>query len=304
MAGGVISTGSIPKLLWPGLNAVWGQEYKDYPQEWRDLFEINSSDMNYEEDVLLAGFGLAPVKAEGSSISYDTTQQGFTSRYTHIAYGLGFILTEEEIDDNLYEKAALNRTSKLARSFRQTKENVGANVYNRAFNSSYVGGDGVELISNAHPTQTGNQSNRPTAYADLSEAALEDSSIQIMNAVDDRAMRIALMGRSLHVAPANVFEATRILQSQLQNDTANNAINAMKSMGLFPDGVKVNHYFTDTDAWFVRTDCPDSMKMFNRKTATFAQDNDFDTSNLKYKGYERYSFGWSDWRGVYGSQGA
>ena len=304
MAGPVISTGSIPKLLWPGLNAIWGQEYKDLDQQWRDLYEVQTSDKNYEEDVLLPGFGLAPVKPEGMSTSFDTTQQGFTSRYTHVAYGLGFILTFEMIEDNLYEKAAMNQTGKLARSFKQTKENVAANVYNRAFNPLYLGGDGVSLINASHPTQSGLQSNILATPADLSEAALEDITIQIMNAVDDRGLRIALMGESLHVAPANVFEATRILQSQLQNDTANNAINAVKAQGLFPKGVKVNNYFTDPDAWFVRTDCPDSMKFFERNRAMFAQDNDFDTSNLKYKGYERYSAGWSDWRGAYGSAGS
>lgn len=304
MAGPVISTGSIPKLLWPGLNAIWGQEYKDYPQEWRDLFEFDTSEKNYEEDVLLPGFGLAPVKPQGSGILYDTTQQGYVSRYTHVAYGLGFILTREEIDDNQYEKAALNRTGKLARSFRQTKENVGAAVYNNAFDSNYVGGDGQPLISNAHPTQSGTQSNRPTAYADLSEASLEDLTIQIMQARDDRNLRIALMPQSLHIPPSLVYEAQRILQSQLQNDTANNAINAMKSMGVFPKGAIVNHYFSDADAYFIRTDCPDSMKYFERTAAEFAQDNDFDTSNLKYKGYERYAFGFSDWRGVFASQGA
>jgi len=304
MAGPVISTGSIPKLLWPGLNAIWGQEYKDLDQQWRDLYEVQTSDKNYEEDVLLPGFGLAPVKPEGMSTSFDTTQQGFTSRYTHVAYGLGFILTFEMIEDNLYEKAAMNQTGKLARSFKQTKENVAANVYNRAFNPLYLGGDGVSLLNASHPTQSGLQSNILATPADLSEAALEDITIQIMNAVDDRGLRIALMGESLHVAPANVFEATRILQSQLQNDTANNAINAVKAQGLFPKGVKVNNYFTDPDAWFVRTDCPDSMKFFERNRAMFAQDNDFDTSNLKYKGYERYSAGWSDWRGVFSSAGS
>ena len=304
MSGGVISTGSIPKLLWPGLHAVWGQEYKELEQEWRPLFDVDTSDKNYEEDVLLPGFGLAPVKPEGTGILYDTTQQVYVSRYTHVAYGLGFILTFEEIEDNLYEKAALNRTGKLARSFRQTKENVGANVYNRAFNGSYVGGDGVSMISTSHPTQAGLQSNRLTVDADLSEASLEDISIQIMNATDDRGLRINLEGRSLIVPPSLVFEATRILQSQLQNDTANNAINAMKAMGLFPEGIKVNRYLTDTDAWFVRTDAKNSVTCFERNKAMFAQDNDFDTSNLKYKGYERYSFGWSDWRGVWGSQGS
>ena len=295
----VISTGNIPKLLWPGLNAIWGRDYKEHAKEYTDLFDIESSDKNYEEDVELTGFGLAPIKAQGSSVVYDEESQQTVSRYTHTAYGLGFIITREEMDDNLYEKRGVTRTQALAFSFRQTKENVAANVYNRAQTSGYTGGDGVVLSSTAHPTLSGNQSNRLATAADLSEAALEDLAIQIMNATNSRGLRIALQPKSLIVPPALAFEATRILKSQLQNDTANNAINALRSMGLFPDGVKVNHYLTDSDAFFVRTNVPQGMKMFQRVAAEFAQDGDFDTSNLKYKGYERYSVGWTDWRGVY-----
>lgn len=301
---GVINTGSIAKLLWPGLNAVWGKEYVEHPVECRDLFDMETSEKAYEEEVLVPGFGLAPVKAEGASVQYDSTSQGYVSRYTHIAYGLGFIVTREAIDDNQYEKKALGSTRDLAFSFRQTKENVAANVYNRAFNSSYTGGDGKELLATDHPIQGGTFSNELATPADLSEAALEDICVQIMNAVNDRGLKISLMPRSLIVPTALTFEATRILKSQLQNDTANNAINALRSMGMFPEGVKINHYLTDADAWFVRTNAPRGMKMFSRTAAEFAQDNDFDTSNLKYKGYERYSVGWTDPRGLYGSAGS
>jgi hypothetical protein len=299
-----INTGNIAKLLWPGLNAVWGTDYSEHPMEFRDLFDTETSDMAYEEDVLMPGFGLAPVKNEGSGVQYDSTSQGYTSRYTHVAYGLGFIVTREAIDDNKYEKKALTGTRNLAFSFRQTKENVAANVYNRAFNSSYTGGDGKELLATDHPTQAGTFSNELATAADLSETALEDLCIQIMNAVNDRGLKVSLMPRSLIVPTASAFEATRILKSTGQNDTANNAINALRAMGMFPEGAKVNHYLTDTDAFFVRTNATNGLKHFQRTAAEFAQDNDFDTSNLKYKGYERYSFGWTDPRAVFGSQGA
>lgn len=301
---GTITTGSIAKLLWPGLDAIWGKGYRDLPMLYKDLFDTSSSTKSYEEDVLVPGFGLAPIKPEGSGILYDSTQQGYTSRYTNVAYGLGFIITREAIDDNQYEQKAVANTRTLARSFRVTKETVAANVYNRAFNTSYTGGDGKALIVTDHPTQSGNQSNALSVAADLSEASLEDLTVQVMNATDDRGLRIQLQDRSLIVPPSLVFEATRILKSQLQNDTANNAVNAMRSMGLFPEGIKVNNYLTDTDAYFVRTDAPNGMKHFERTAPEFAQDNDFDTSNLKYKGYERYVFGWSDFRQVFGSPGA
>lgn len=301
---GVINTGSIAKLLWPGLNAVWGKEYTEHPAEWRDLVDVETSDKMYEEDVLVPGFGLAPVKTEGAAVQYDSTQQGYTSRYTNVAYALGFIVTREAIDDNQYERRAIGSTKDLAFSLRQTKENVVANIFNRGFNSSYVGGDGKELLATDHPTQAGTFSNELAVAADLSEASLEDICVQIMNATNDRGLKISLMPRSLHVPTALTFEATRILKSQLQNDTANNAINALRSMGMFPEGVKVNHYFTESDAWFVRTNATRGTKLFQRTSAEFAQDNDFDTSNLKYKAYERYVAGWTDPRGVYGSAGS
>lgn len=295
----VISTGNVPKLLWPGLNAVWGRDYIEHPKEYTDLFDIDSSDMNYEEDVEMTGFGLVPEKAQGTAITYDSESQQTVTRYTHVSYGMGFIITREEIDDNLYEKRGVTRAQALAFSFRQTKENVAANVYNRAQTSGYTGGDGIVLSSTSHPTLAGNQSNRLTTAADLSEAALEDLCIQIMNATNSRGLRIALQPQSLIVPPALSFEAARILKSTLQSGTANNDINALRVMGMFPQGVKVNHYLTDTDAFFIRTNVPNGMKMFERVRPEFKQDGDFDTDNLKYKGYERYSVGWSDFRAVY-----
>jgi len=299
----VTTTGNIPKLLWPGLNAIWGREYDEHPKEYTDLFDIKTSDMNYEEDVEVTGFGYAPVKQQGASIAYDSFQQQTVTRYTHVAYGLGFIVTREEVDDNLYEKKAMSNTEMLAFSGRQTKETVCANVYNRGFDGTYVGGDGQPLFSASHPTMSGNQSNL-LAAADLSEAALEDAVIAIMQAKNARGLRIALMPESLHIAPANVFEAERILKSILTPDSGNNAINALRSKGMFPKGAMVNHYFTDADAYFIRTNAPSALKFFQRVKAEFAQDGDFDTSNLKYKYYERYSAGWSDWRGAWGSAGA
>jgi hypothetical protein len=299
----VITTGNTPKLLWPGLNEIWGREYDQYPAEWRALFETKSSDMNYEETVELTGFGMAPVKPQGQATVYDTFQQQTVTRFTHVAYGLGFIITREQRDDNLYERKATSNTEMLAFSMRQTKENVAANVYNRGFNALYVGGDGQPLFSASHPTLSGNQSNLLTA-ADLSEAALEDAAIQIGTARNSRGLVIALKPRSLHVAPQNEFEAARILKSILQPGNGNNDINALRAMGTFPEGAEVNHYFTDPDAYFVRTNAPAGMTMFQRIKAEFAQDGDFTTANLMYKAYERYSFGWSDFRGNYGSTGA
>ncbi len=300
----VISTGNIAKLLWPGLNARWGANYTEYPKEYTDLVDVFSSDKAYEEDQEVTGFGLAPIKPQGQAITYDSAQQGVTTRYTHVAYGLGFIITHEALMDNQYEKIGMQRTGSLAFSMRQTKENVVANMYNRAFNSSYAFGDGVQLLSTAHPTLTGNQSNTLAVAADMSEASLEDMVIQIGQAVNARGMRISLQAKSL-IVPINLqFEAARILKSVGQNDTANNAINALRSMGMFTDGVKVNHYLTDTDAFFIRTNAPEGLKLFQREEASFAQDGDFDTSNLKYKAYERYSVGVSDFRSLYGSPGA
>jgi hypothetical protein len=300
----VINTGNTPKLLWPGLNAVWGRDYEEHPKEFPDLFDIESSDMNYEEEVEMTGFGLASVKSQGAPTPYDTESQQSVTRYTHVAFGLGFIVTREEIDDNLYEKKGVTRTSALAFSFRQTKENVAANVYNRAFNTAYTGGDGKALLVTDHPSLSGNQSNTLATAADMSEASLEDLCVQAMNATNSRGLKIGLMLKSLVVPTGLVFEANRILKSANQSGSANNDINALRSTGMFPEGVKVNHYLTDADAFFARTNVPQGMKLFQRVRAEFAQDGDFDTGNAKYKGYERYSVGWTDWRALFGSPGA
>lgn len=299
-----ITTGNFPKALWPGLNKLWGQSYGEHPLECTMVFDVSTSDKAYEEDVEVPGFGLAPVKSEGAAITYDSHTQGPTTRYTNVTYGMGFIVTEEELEDNKYRERAFRRTKMLARSMRHTKEVVCANVLNRAFNSSYLGGDGLELCSTAHVTVDGTQSNELTTAADLSEASLEDLGIQIMNATDSRGLRIALMPRKLIVPPNEWYNATRIVKSELQNDSANNAINAVRSTGMFPEGVMVYHFLTDTDAWFIKTDLPDSLRLFNRRAVSFAQDGDFDTSNLKYKATERFVPGWSDWRGIFGSPGA
>jgi len=300
----VITTGNHPKALWPGIRKWWGRQYDEHKVEHTDLFTPENSTQAYEEDVQVTGFGLAPVKAEGAGISYDSETQGYTSRYTHVAYALGYICTFEELRDNLYEVVSKRRARANAFSMRQTKENVGANVYNRAFNSSFTGGDGTELIATSHSTLSGNQSNHLTTAADLSEASLEDLIIQIMGATNDRGLKISLMPRSLIVPRQLWFEANRILKSTLQNDSANNAINVLRATNALPDGIKVNHYLTDADAFFVRTNVPNGMICFDRDKIPLEQDNDFDTKNAKAAAYERYSFGWTDWRGVYGSPGA
>lgn len=301
---GVITTGNAPKLLWPGINAVWGQEYDDYPKLYPDMFDTETSDKNYEEQVEMTGFGLAPVKQQGQSIVYDSDQQQTITKFIHVAYALGYILTEEEFDDNLYIRRGVDRTRQLAFSMRTTKETVAANIFNRGFDTAFTGGDGKPLFSATHPTMSGDQSNLLTA-ADLSEAAVEDAIIQIMNTLNARGLRINLQARSLHVAPLNAFEAERILKSVLTPDTGNNAVNALRSMGMIPEGAKVNPFLTDADAWFLRTNVPAAgLTHFQRKKPQFAQDGDFDTTNLKYKAWERYSFGWGDWRAAFGNAGA
>lgn len=300
----VITTGSHPKALWPGVRKFVMGEYSEHPAEYSQIFEVKSSNMAYEEDVETTGFGLAQVKAEGAGATYDTHSQGFTKRYTHVAYSLGYIVTREELDDNLYKSRSFKRGKALAFSFRTTKEIVAANVLNRGFSNSYLGGDGVELFSSAHPTLAGNMANELATPADLSEASLEDMLIAIMEAKNSRGLQIAIRGDCLIVPPALSFTAERIMKSTLQNDTADNAVNAIRSMGLLRGGCKVNHYLTSDSAWFVKTDAPDGLLCFERTPFEFTQDNDFDTMNAKAKGYERYSFGWTDWRGVYGSEGA
>lgn len=300
----VITTGAHPKALWPGVRKFVMGEYNDHPVEYSQIFDMKDSKMAYEEDVETTGFGLAQIKAEGSATAYDTHSQGFTKRYTHVAFSLGYIVTREENDDNLYKSRSFKRGAQLAFSFRTTKEIVAANILNRAFNSSYVGGDGKELLATDHPSLAGNWANELAVAADLSEASLEDLLTLVNDAKNSRGLPVAIRGDCLIVATANAFNAERIMKSSLQNDTANNAVNAIKSMGLLRGGVKVNHYLTDADAWFVKTDAPDGLLGFQRTAFEFTQDNDFDTSNAKAKGYERYSFGWTDPRGLYGSPGA
>jgi hypothetical protein len=263
-----------------------------------------SSEKNYEEDTEVTGFGLAPVKAEGSSVSYDSETQGPTTRYTHVPYALGYIVTREELDDNLYEVVSRRRIQALAFSMRQTKELVGANVLNRGFNSAFTGGDGVELFSQVHPTVDGTQSNELATPADLSEAALEDLLIQIAQARNSRGLRISLMGMRLIIPTNLMFEAERIVNSNLRVATADNDLNAMRSMGMLPDGIAVNHYLTDPDAFFIKTNAPNGLQHFERMPIEFSQDNDFDTMNAKAKAYNRYEFGHTDFRGAYASPGA
>lgn len=304
MAGGIINTGSHPKALWPGVKAWWGRSYNDHVTEYTDLFDSESSSKNYEEDVQLVSYGLAPQKAQGAPVQYDSEVQGFTTRYSHIAYALGYIVTHEELQDNLYMEVSKTRAAGLARGFRQTKERVAANVYNRAFTTGYNGGDGVTLCNASHPnTSGGTFSNKLAVDADLSEAAIEDMIIQIMQATDDRGLLINLMPRSLIIAPQNWFVANRILKSVYQVGNANNDINVIKATNALPEGIKLNHYLTAPQAWFMRTNVANGMKYYERQGIIFDQDNDFDTMNAKAKGYERYSFGWTDPRAVYGSNG-
>ena len=301
---GVITSSSFAKLLWPGLNSVYGKEYADYPVEWEQLFEKNTSDRAYEEDLGLSSFGLAAVKAEGAPIQYDTERQGFTSRYNHVVYALGFIITREIYEDDLYGKVGAQKAKALARSMRQTKEINGANIYNRAFTAGYVGGDGATLISSSHANVAGGTwSNQIATASDLSEAALEQAVIDIAGFRDDRGLLIAAKPEQLVIPYQQQFEAHRILGANGRVGTDFNDPNAIKDMSLFKD-VTVNHYFTDSDAWFIRTNVKDGLKYFERRADQFEMDNDFDNENAKFKATARYSFGWSDPRAIYGSAGA
>jgi hypothetical protein len=304
---GVISTGTSPKALWPGIFSWWGRGYNETEQEWLPLFDTYDSKKHYEEVVQITPFGLAPQKAEGSAVLYTSEVQGPVTRYTHVAYALGYICTREELDDNLYAEVSQSRARALGFSFRQTKENVAANVYNRAFNNAFAGGDGVSLLNTAHPlTLGGTFSNTLAVAADLSEASLEDLTIQIIGTTDDAGNRINLMPRSLIIQQAEIYNAQRILKSTFQSGTANNDINALNHMNVFPEGIKMNRYLTSPHAFFIRTDIGGrghGMTHFNRVGVEFTQDNDFDTENMKYKGYERYSFGWTDPRALFGSNG-
>jgi hypothetical protein len=300
-----ISRAQLVKELEPGLNALFGLEYKRYENEASQIFDSESSDRAFEEEVMLSGFGTADVKPEGSGVQYDDAQETYTARYTMETVALAFALTEEAIEDNLYDRISSRYTKALARSMATSKQVKGANVLiNATASSGYTGGDGVVLVSSAHPTLNGNQSNRPTTYSDLSETSLEQALIDIAGYQDERGLKIAAQGVKMIIPKELEFTAERILKSQGRVGTADNDINAIKSMGMVPQGYTVNHYLTDTDAWFVKTDVPNGLKHFVRAPLKTAMEGDFDTGNVRYKARERYSFGWSDWRGIYGNTGA
>lgn len=301
---GVISTGNHPKFLWPGIIAIWGRDYNDYPKEWPEMFDEESSEKNYEEEVGVTGFGLAPVKSQGASITYDSEEQGTVTRFTHITYALGFAVTMEELMDDLYEKVTGSRVPALARSHRITEEIVCADVYNNAFDSAFPGSDGVELLSAAHPNVTGGTfSNILATAADLSETALEDLITQMSLATDDRGLIIALKPEKLIVHPSNWWNANRILKSVFQNDTANNAINVLKATNSITGGVMQCHYLDAPNSWFLRSDAPRGLRRFTRMKANIEKDNDFGTKNALTSAVQRFSVGWSDPRGLYGSEG-
>jgi hypothetical protein len=299
----VIATGNHPKALWPGVYSWFGAKYNEHEAQYPKLFDMKTSTKNFEELVQHTGFGLAPVKPEGSGTAYDSHQQGYVARGTNVAYSLGYIVTREELDDNQYEEVSMRRAGSLAFSMAQTRENVGANIYNRVITSGYTGGDGVVLGSTAHPSVSGNQSNILATAADLSEASLEDLTIQIMNATDPKGLKISLRPKCLIIPTALVYEANRILKSNLRVGTADNDTNALKLVGAIPE-IVVNNYLTDSDAWFIRTDAPDGLCWFDRNSVEFTKDTDFDTDNAKAKGYMRFIPFWGDWRGLYSSSGA
>jgi hypothetical protein len=293
------------KELLPGLNALFGLEYKKYEEEHKAIFETENSERSFEEETKLSGFGAAPVKSEGAAIAYDNAQEAWTARYNHETIALGFAITEEAIEDNLYDSLSARYTKALARSMANTKQVKAANVLNNGFDSAYAGGDGVELFSTAHPLVSGGtNSNEPNTPADLNEASLEAAIIQIAAWTDERGLLIAAKPRKLIVPPALQFVATRLLDTELRTATADNDTNAIRSMGAIPELYTVNHYLTDTDAWFIRTDVPNGLKHFVRTALNTSMDGDFDTGNVRYKARERYSFGWSDPLGMFGSPGA
>jgi hypothetical protein len=300
-----ISRAQLLKELLPGLNALFGLEYARYGEEYKEIYETETSERSFEEETKLSGFSAAPVKNEGSAIAYDNAQEVFTARYTHETIALGFSLTEEAIEDNLYDSLSTRYTKSLARAMAYTKEVKGASVLNNGFSASFPGGDGVPLFSTQHPLVSGGvNSNTPATPADLSETSLEAAVIQISLWTDERGLLIAAKPRKL-IIPTNLqFVATRILETELRVGTADNDINALKNNGAIPGGYAINHWLTDTDAWFLTTDVPNGMKHFVRTPLSNSMDGDFDTGNVRYKSRERYSFGFSDPLGMFGSPGA
>ena len=300
-----ISRSQLAKELEPGLNALFGMEYNRYEQQHAEIFETESSDRAFEEETLIVGFGNAKVKTEGQGVEFDNATEGFTARYSHETIALAFALTEEAIEDNLYDRLGARYTKALARSMAHTKQVKAASVLNNAFSSSFTGGDGKALVATDHPlTGGGTLSNRPSTYSDLNETSLEDALISISTFVDDRNMVIALQGQKLVVPPQLQFVADRLLQTPGRVGTSDNDINALKNMGMIPEGYTVNNFLTDTDAWFLLTDCPDGFKHFERSALSTSMEGDFDTGNVRFKARERYSFGFSNPRAVFASQGA
>jgi hypothetical protein len=300
-----ISRAQLLKELLPGLNALFGLEYATYGQEHKEIYETESSERSFEEETKLSGFSAAPVKNEGSAIAYDNAQEAWTARYNHETIALGFSLTEEAIEDNLYDSLSARYTKSLARAMAYTKQVKAAAVLNNGFDANYKGGDSVSLFSASHPLVSGGvNSNIPSTPADLNETSLENAVIQIAGWTDERGLLIAAKPKKLIVPPPLQFVATRLLQTKLRTGTTDNDINAIESNGSIPDGYTINHFLTDTNAWFLTTDVPNGMKHFVRTPLANSMDGDFDTGNVRYKSRERYSFGWSDPLGMYGSQGA
>ena len=300
-----ISRAQLAKELEPGLNALFGMEYDRYENETAEIFETESSDRAFEEEVLIIGFGNAEVKTEGQGVNYDTASEGFTARYTHETVALAFALTEEAVEDNLYDRLGSRYTKALARSMAHSKQVKGANVLNNAFSSSYTGGDGLSLVNSAHTLAGGGTfSNRPSTYVDLNETSLENALITVSTFVDDRSLILALQGTKLVVPPQQQFIAERILETPGLPFSADNDVNPIRSMGMVPQGYAVNHFLTDNDAWFLLSDCPDGLKHFERTPISTSMEGDFDTGNVRFKARERYSFGWSNPRAIYGSRGA
>ena len=299
-----ISRGQLVKELEPGLNALFGLEYKNYANEHAEIFDTENSDRAFEEEVMLSGFANAPIKAEGTSISFDSAQETFTARYTHETLALAFAITEEAIEDNLYDRLASRYTKALARSMANTKQVKAANVLNNAFSSSAAGGDGKELCATDHPIVAGTDRNELSTAADLNETSLEQSLIDIAAFTDERGLKIAAQGVKMIIPSALQFTAERLMKSAGRTGTADNDINAVVSKGMVPQGYVVNHYLTDTDAFFIKTDVPNGLKHFVRSPMKTAMEGDFTTGNVRYKARERYSFGFSDWRGIFGSPGA
>tara|TARA_R110000868_G_scaffold344666_1_gene605752 strand:- start:1931 stop:2845 length:915 start_codon:yes stop_codon:yes gene_type:complete len=301
-----ISRAQLLKELLPGLNALFGLEYARYGEEHKEIFDTETSERSFEEETKLSGFSAAPVKNEGSAIAYDNGQEAFTARYTHETIALGFSLTEEAIEDNLYDSLSARYTKALARAMSYTKQTKAAAVLNNGFAASgFNGGDGVPLFSTAHPLVSGGtNSNRPTTQVDLNETSLEAAVIQIAAWQDERGLLIAAKPRKLIVPPSLMFVATRLLETELRVSTADNDINAIKSNGSIPEGYAVNHFLTDTNAWFLTTDVPNGLKHFVRTPMSTSMDGDFDTGNVRYKARERYSFGWSDPLGMWGTSGS